>query len=206
MARRYRRAPCRTGGVCCLARQAAGGNPGLGNWRSAASDCRSRSRRTERHRAAARLWPRLSLPLMATRQWLRPLHSRLTRQSTRDITPTTRWVTPPRPPSDRNGGRFEIGMGGRLQIGIPGRLRRNPHLDGLVNASSAWDSFPMRSLSEPQFWFVVAGIALTPMLIFGIADGIGWFLHRALGQRPEIASQSEGEQARDEPEPEAPPR
>jgi hypothetical protein len=79
-------------------------------------------------------------------------------------------------------------------------------LDGLVNASSAWDSFPMRSLSETQFWFVVAGIALTPMLIFGIADGIGWFLHRALGQRPEIASQSEGEQARDEPEPEAPPR
>jgi hypothetical protein len=79
-------------------------------------------------------------------------------------------------------------------------------LDGLVNASSAWDIIPMRSLSETQFWFVVAGIALTPMLIFGIADGIGWFLRRALGQRPEIASQSEGEQARDEPEPEAPPR
>jgi hypothetical protein len=30
----------------------------------------------------------------------------------------TRWVTPPRPPSDRNGGRFEIG--------IPGRLHQNP--------------------------------------------------------------------------------
>jgi hypothetical protein len=62
----------------------------------------------------------------------------------------------------------------------------------------------MRSLSETQFWFVVVAIALTPMLIFGIADGIGWFLGRTLGQRPEIASRSEGEQARDEPEPEAP--
>ena len=120
-------APCRTGGVYCLARQAAGRYPELGNWRSAASDCRSRSRRTERHRAAARLWPRLSLPMIATWHWLRPLHSRLTRQSTRDITPTTRWVTPPRPPSDRNGGRFQIGMGGRFQIGIPGRIHRNPH-------------------------------------------------------------------------------
>jgi hypothetical protein len=59
------------------------------------------------------------------------------------------------------------------------------------------------SLSEMQFWFAAAGVALTPMLIFGIADGIGWFLRRTLWQRPEIASQSEGEQARDEPEREA---
>jgi hypothetical protein len=42
------------------------------------------------------------------------------------------------------------------------------------------------------------------MLTFGIADGIGWFLRRTLWWRPEIASQSEGEEARDEPEPEAP--
>ena len=61
----------------------------------------------------------------------------------------------------------------------------------------------MRSLSETQFWFVVAGVALTPMLTFWIADGIGWFLRCTLRQRPEIASQSEGEQARDEPEREA---
>jgi hypothetical protein len=77
-------------------------------------------------------------------------------------------------------------------------------LDGLVNASSAWDIIPMRSLSETQFWFVVVAVALTPMFIFGIADGIGWFLRCTLWQHPEIASQSEGEQARDEPEPEAP--
>src|SRR5271169_3157938 len=38
----------------------------------------------------------------------------------------TRWETPPRPPSNRNGGRFQIGMGGRFQTGIPGRLHRNP--------------------------------------------------------------------------------
>src|SRR5215472_8228227 len=56
------------------------------------------------------------------------LRSGLTQDPTRDITPMTRWVTPPRPTSDRNGGRFEIGMGGRFQIGIPGRLHRNPHL------------------------------------------------------------------------------
>jgi len=78
----------------------------LGNWRAALAE--------------------IEPTMMATWQWLRPLHSRLTRQSTRDITPTTRWVTPPRPPSDRNGGRFEIGMGGRFQIGNPGRLHRNP--------------------------------------------------------------------------------
>jgi hypothetical protein len=64
----------------------------------------------------------------------------------------------------------------------------------------------MRSLSETQFWFVAAGVALTPMLTFWIADGIGWFLRRPLGQRPEIAFQSEGKQARDQPEPEAPSR
>jgi hypothetical protein len=64
----------------------------------------------------------------------------------------------------------------------------------------------MRSLSETQFWFVVAGVALTPMLTFGIADGIGWFLRRTLWQRSEIASQSEGQEAHDEPEREAPSR
>ena len=32
----------------------------------------------------------------------------------------------------------------------------------------------MRNLSETQFWFVAAGVALTPMLTFWIADGIGW--------------------------------
>jgi hypothetical protein len=62
----------------------------------------------------------------------------------------------------------------------------------------------MRSLSETQFWFVAAGVALTPMLTLWIADGIGWFLRRVLLERPEIASQSEGKQARDEPECEAP--
>jgi hypothetical protein len=62
----------------------------------------------------------------------------------------------------------------------------------------------MRSLSETQFWLVVAGFTLTPMLTLWIADGIGWFLRRLLWQRPELASQSESEQARDEPEPEAP--
>jgi hypothetical protein len=62
----------------------------------------------------------------------------------------------------------------------------------------------MRSLSETQFWFVVAGVVLTPMLTFGIVDGIGWVLRRTLCQRPEIASQSGGEQARDEPERGAP--
>jgi hypothetical protein len=124
---RRRRASHLAERVCCLARQAAGGDPGRGNRRSAASHCRSRSRRTERCRAAARLWPRLNRPMTATRQLLHPTPSGLTRNPTRDITPTTRWVTPPRPPSDRNGGRFQIGMGGRFQIGIPGRLRRNPH-------------------------------------------------------------------------------
>ena len=52
----------------------------------------------------------------------------------------------------------------------------------------------MRSLSETQFWFVAAGVALTPMLTLWIADGIGWFLRRVLLERPEIASQSEGKQ------------
>ena len=65
--------------------------------------------------------------MTATRQSLLPTRSDLTRNPTRDITPIARRVTPPRPPSDRNGGRFQIGMGGRLQIGIPGRLHRNPH-------------------------------------------------------------------------------
>jgi hypothetical protein len=62
----------------------------------------------------------------------------------------------------------------------------------------------MRNLSETHFWFVVAGVALTPMLTFWIADGIGWFLRHTLWRRPEVEPQSEGEQARNEPEPEAP--
>jgi hypothetical protein len=57
----------------------------------------------------------------------------------------------------------------------------------------------MRSLSETQFWFVAAGVALTPMLTFWIADGIGWLLGRTPWRRPELASQPEGEQAPDEP-------
>jgi len=51
----------------------------------------------------------------------------------------------------------------------------------------------MRSLSETQFWFVVAGVALTPMLTFLIADGIGWFLRRTLWQRPEVPPKSRRE-------------
>jgi hypothetical protein len=39
---------------------------------------------------------------------------------------------------------------------------------------------------------------------FRDADGIGWFLRFMIWRRPEIASQSEGNQARDEPECEAP--
>ena len=64
----------------------------------------------------------------------------------------------------------------------------------------------MRSLPETQFWFVVAGVALTPMLTFGIADGIGWFVRRTLGRRPEVEPQSERETARDKPEREGPSR
>jgi len=76
----------------------------------------------------ARLWPRLSQPMTAPSQSLHLLHWRLTRQPARDITTNDPLGDPPRPPSNRNGGRFQIGMGGRFQIGIPGRLRRNPHL------------------------------------------------------------------------------
>jgi hypothetical protein len=74
----------------------------------------------------ARLWPRLSQPMTAPSQSLHLLHWRLTRQPARDITTNDPLGDPPRPPSNRNGGRFQIGMGGRFQIGIPGRLRRNP--------------------------------------------------------------------------------
>ena len=73
---------------------------GLGDRRGPASHCRSR--RTERYRTASRLWPRLTPPMKATRQWLHPLHPCLTGQPTRDITPTTRWETHP--------GRLQIGM------------------------------------------------------------------------------------------------
>jgi hypothetical protein len=41
-------------------------------------------------------------------------HWRLTRQPARDITTNDPLGDPPRPPSDRNGGRFQIGMGGRF--------------------------------------------------------------------------------------------
>jgi hypothetical protein len=58
-----------------------------------------------------------------------------------------------------------------------------------------------------QSWFVVkVAVALSPILTFWAADVTGWFLRRTLWPLPEIASQSEGEQARDEPEPEAPSR
>jgi hypothetical protein len=45
------------------------------------------------------------------------------------------------------------------------------------------------SLSETQFWFVAAAVALTPMLILSIADVIGWFFRRTLWRRPEVAPQ-----------------
>jgi hypothetical protein len=51
----------------------------------------------------------------------------------------------------------------------------------------------MRSLSETQFWFVAAGVALTPVLTLWIADGIGWFLRRTLWS-PEVEPQSGREQ------------
>jgi hypothetical protein len=42
-----------------------------------------------------------------------------------------------------------------------------------------------------QSWFVVkVAVALTPMLTFWIADGIGWFLRRVTLGRPEVAPQS----------------
>jgi hypothetical protein len=57
----------------------------------------------------------------------------------------------------------------------------------------------MRSLSETQFWFVAAGIALTPMLILWIADGIGWFLRRTLGPCSEAEPQSRRKPTSNEP-------
>jgi hypothetical protein len=56
----------------------------------------------------------------------------------------------------------------------------------------------MRSLSETQFWFVAAGVALTPMLILWITDGIGWFLRRTLWSCPETEPQSGREPASNE--------
>ena len=53
----------------------------------------------------------------------------------------------------------------------------------------------MNSLSENQFWFVVAAVALTPMLAFWISDVIGWFLRRTLCRRPEVKSQPGRESA-----------
>jgi hypothetical protein len=49
-----------------------------------------------------------------------------------------------------------------------------------MRARPTWDIIPMRSLSETQFWFVVAAVALTPMLTFWIAGVIGWFLRHTL--------------------------
>jgi hypothetical protein len=43
-----------------------------------------------------------------------------------------------------------------------------------------------------------AGVALTPMFIFGIADGIGWFLQRTLWSCPETKPQSGREPASSE--------
>ena len=37
-----------------------------------------------------------------------------------------------------------------------------------------------------QSWFIVkVAVALSPILIFGVADIIGWFLRRTLWRRPE---------------------
>ena len=65
----------------------------------------------------------------------------------------------------------------------------------------------MRNLPETQFWFVVAGVALSPMLILWIADGIGWSLRHTLWQRPEaaLAPQSGREPVREGPAVAAPP-
>jgi len=47
----------------------------------------------------------------------------------------------------------------------------------------------MESLSETQFWFVAAAVALTPMFTLWIADVIGWVLRRTLWRRPEVVPQ-----------------
>jgi len=47
----------------------------------------------------------------------------------------------------------------------------------------------MESLSETQFWFVAATVALTPMFTLWIADVIGWVLRRTLWRRPEVVPQ-----------------
>jgi hypothetical protein len=52
----------------------------------------------------------------------------------------------------------------------------------------------MQSLSETQFWFVAAAVALSPMLTLWIADVIGWFLRHTLW-RPEVVPQPEREPA-----------
>jgi hypothetical protein len=65
--------------------------------------------------------------------------------------------------------------------------------------SSTWDIIPMRSLSETEFWFVAAGVALSPMIILWIADGIRWFLRRTLWPCPEAEPQSGREPASNEP-------
>jgi hypothetical protein len=63
---------------------------------------------------------------------------------------------------------------------VCGHGLRDIGIGGEIPCLIMWDIIPIRSLSEIQFWCVVAGVALTPMITFGIADGIGWFLRRAL--------------------------
>jgi hypothetical protein len=51
-----------------------------------------------------------------------------------------------------------------------------------------------------QSWFIVKiAVALSPILTFGIADIIGWFLRRTLWRRPEVKPRPGGELAREEP-------
>jgi hypothetical protein len=57
-----------------------------------------------------------------------------------------------------------------------------------------------------QSWFVVkVAVALTPMLTFWIADGIGWFLRRTLWRRSEVERQSGLETVPEGPAVAAPP-
>jgi hypothetical protein len=53
-------------------------------------------------------------------------------------------------------------------------------------------------------WIIVLAVGLSPILTFWMARVIGPSPRRKLRRRSEIASQSESEQARDEPEREAP--
>jgi hypothetical protein len=58
-----------------------------------------------------------------------------------------------------------------------------------------------------QSWFFVkAAVALSPILIFWIADIIAWFLRRTLWRRPAGDPQTEREPAHEEPAGVAAPR